>query len=153
MSKSESDPLPTVTSMDEPGRAELMAWLAVYGNWLAGDPQPMADWVRNPQTVIVEDARHFLADNLLRPIKRKRGLKQLIPDNRKRHITALVYAAREAHEKKHTDPRRKAIAAVSKSELIDESTVRRIIGEMTKAGITFELWKKMGRPAWLSRHP
>lgn len=138
----------TATPMDEPGRTELMAWLSVYGAWLKGDPKPMAEWLRHPETVIVDDARHFLADNLLKPIKRQRGVKLQTSNARKRHIAAMVYAAREAMPKKYTAPSLKAIQAIATREKMDEESVRRIMGEMSKAGITFEVWKRIGRPKW-----
>jgi hypothetical protein len=127
------------------------AWQWAYKCWLQGDPEQIAQWVRNPESVIVPNAREFLADFLLNggQVRRKPGNKPVRSAKDERQIVAEVYAERERLElmpRRNSNPSRAAMEIIAKRRRTSAGTIRGVIQNATKVGITFKNWQQWGRP-------
>ena len=132
-------------AVDEADVLANARWSTVYGAWLLGDPQPMATWLKDPATVIPDDARDFLAAMVRGDAKRPRGRPQRWPPQLQREIAAEVYKAREAHLRQ-ARPHERAIEEVAKGRHMSVDTVRGIVEKVASAGVTYEAWIRWGHP-------
>lgn len=126
-------------------------WVNAYSQWLKGNCEPMAAWLTDPQSVITEDARQFLADLVRGKIKRPRGRRAARQPREERAIVAEVFTARERHarNKGPTGPHDRAISEVALARKMNAGVVLAIVGRLNNVGVTFEAWKRWGRPTFV----
>jgi hypothetical protein len=125
-------------------------WACAYSRWLGGDPESLAAWLTDPNSVITDDAREFLADLARGRIKRPRGRPPGRTPGEERVIVAEVYAARSRHatNKRLTQPHERALADVARARRMPLGAARGIVDRLNAAGITFNAWKRWGRPTF-----
>jgi len=129
-------------------REAFIRWSSAYSQWLRGEREPVAAWLSDPNSVITEDAREFLVDLVRGKITRPRGRRVVHTPGEERAIVAEVYLARERHtkNKRLTQPHENALRDVARVRGMKMGAVRGIVDRLNAAGITFEAWKKWGRP-------
>jgi hypothetical protein len=138
---------------NDPQRLAIIKWASVFVRWLDRDPAPMAEWLLDPATVLPADAREFLAALARGEVKRPRGPKARRPACVDRAIIGEVYTARERLAKQKrprvTTPNERAMAEVAARRRMSPATVRGIVEKHSALGITFEAWKRWGRPTFV----
>ena len=123
-------------------------WMKHFADYMDGHKEPLAEWIRNNEEAFPEDAREFLADLILGIAAKPKGRPRFRTAKDERHILALVWQAREKVPAQKTRPSEVAIERVAAEIGLMPEAVRGIKQRLTKSGLTFERWKKWGRPMW-----
>lgn len=137
---------------NDPALVRDRLWGAAINRWmLSGPDRSMAELealLRDPEGEIPDFAREFLADLVAgtvepnvggRPAKRT--------EEHKRMIAYEVYAEQDRYKAmpkncRDGKPRDLAVEQVAERRGLTDGTVRGIVEEMTRAGLTFDIWEK-----------
>jgi hypothetical protein len=125
-------------------------WGAAIFQWFERDPAPLEALLREEVRPIPDFAREFLADLASGRLKRGKGGR---PDERfewnKRAIAAEVFAVRERLEAEQANlkPTQAAFEIIAEKRDETPDAIRKVV-ERLRPGITYEDWKKWGRPNW-----
>ncbi len=127
-------------------------WHAAINRWMESAPDRSAaeleELLRDSNNEIPDFAREFLADLVAGKVEPNTGGR---PEERsagyKRAIAYEVYAEQARFkampQKDRTgSPRDKAVASVAERRKLKGGTVRVIVEEMTRAGLTFDIWER-----------
>lgn len=125
-------------------------WGAAIFQWFERDPAPLEALLRGEGRAIPAFAREFLADLASGTLKRSKGGRPTERDDwKKREIAAEVFAERERLEvaKANLQPTQAAFEIVAERRGSTPDAIRKLV-ERLRPGITFESWKRWGRPNW-----
>jgi hypothetical protein len=125
-------------------------WGIAIVQWLERDPAPLAALLRDETRQIPSHARKFLTELVSDTLPHNKGGR---PDERdawkKREIAAEVFSEWEKLEARgeKLKPKQMAFEVVAFRRGATPEAIRGVV-ERLRPGITFERWKKWGRPPW-----
>ena len=125
-------------------------WGAAIFQWMERDPAPLEVLLRDEARPMPSFAREFLGDLVSCRLRHSRGGRPVERDAwKKREIAAEVFAEWEKLEARgeKLKPKQMAFEAVAAGRGATPDAIRGIVDRL-RPGITFETWKKWGRPLW-----
>lgn len=125
-------------------------WGNAIFQWVERDPAPLEALLRDEARPIPSFAREFLCVLLSGTLRRSKGGRPVERDAwKKREIAAEVFAEWEQLEARgeKLKPKQMAFEVVAVRRGATPDAIRGIV-ERLRPGITFETWKKWGRPHW-----
>ncbi|MBV5331572.1 hypothetical protein JZU69_04125 [bacterium] len=125
-------------------------WGAAIFQWFERDPDPLEALLRDEGRAIPDFVREFLADLASGTLKRGKGGRPVERDAwKKREIAAEVFAEWERLETKGESlkPKQMAFEVVAVRRGATPDAIRGVVDRLMP-DITFDAWKKWGRPNW-----
>ena len=120
---------------------------------MQGDAEPFARMIDHHAAELPEHVRLFVADLARGKAKRQAGAPRKYTGAEERAILCDVFTQWERFKQERNPsrgggPRVLAIAAVADDWGLSEGAVTGVVQEAIGAGLTLELWVRMGRPNW-----
>lgn len=125
-------------------------WGVAIFQWKERDPTPLVALLRDETMPMPNFARDFLGDLASGTFRKSKGGRPVERDAwKKREIAAEVFTEWEKLEAQgeKLKPKQMAFEVVADRRGATPDAIRGIVDRL-RPGITFETWKKWGRPHW-----